>query len=172
MGYVVLLLEEEYVKKLVNLSEKVLGERINYKVVNVPDDVVKGDEFTVGQRKNESKSDIRDGIVELLHNIGMPTRCKGYGYIIDAIMFRIENPEKARSITKQLYPYVAEVNHTEPYRVERNIRNAIEIVCSYKDSREKIKNIFGYTRIEEKHKITNSEFLSMVEERVRMVYKL
>lgn len=106
-------------------------------------------------------------ITELLHEIGVPAHIKGYMYLRESIMMVYRNIEVLGSITKVLYPDVAERFQTTASRVERAIRHAIEIAW-VRGNVEAISEIFSYTISYNKSKPTNSEFIAMIADRLRL----
>ncbi|TCS84048.1 sporulation transcription factor Spo0A [Tepidibacillus fermentans] len=106
-------------------------------------------------------------ITNLIHEIGVPAHIKGYQYLREAITMVYNDIEILGSITKVLYPKIAEKFNTTPSRVERAIRHAIEVAWS-RGNVEAIKNLFGYTVNISKAKPTNSEFIAMVADRLRL----
>lgn len=106
-------------------------------------------------------------ITDIIHEIGIPAHIKGYIYLREAIMMVTREIDLLGSITKRLYPLVAEKYNTTPSRVERAIRHAIEVAWS-RNNVDTIKKIFGYTINSEKGKPTNSEFVALIADRLRM----
>lgn len=106
-------------------------------------------------------------VTGMLHEIGVPAHIKGYTYMRDAIKMVINNPELLSSITKELYPSIAEKYSTTPSRVERAIRHGIEVAWT-RGRVETLDMIFGYTIDQNKGKPTNSEFIAMVADKIRM----
>ncbi|MDR2520244.1 MAG: sporulation transcription factor Spo0A [Eubacteriaceae bacterium] len=106
-------------------------------------------------------------ITSILHEIGVPAHIKGYTYMRDAIKLIIEEPEMLGGITKELYPTIAKKYTTTPSRVERAIRHAIEVAWA-RGRVETIDLIFGYTIDQNKGKPTNSEFIAMIADKIRM----
>ncbi len=116
----------------------------------------------------QNKSNNLDtSITNLIHEIGVPAHIKGYMYLREAIIMVYKNIEILGSITKVLYPQIAEKYNTTPSRVERAIRHAIEVAFS-RGNVEEIRNIFGYTVNAKKAKPTNSEFIAMVADKLRI----
>ena len=99
--------------------------------------------------------------------IGVPANIKGYQYIRDAIIYSVYEPELISAVTKQLYPKVAKKNNTSPSRVERAIRHAIEVACT-RGNEELLYRLFGYTVSNSKGKPTNSEFIAMIADKIRL----
>lgn len=110
---------------------------------------------------------LEEKITEKLHQIGIPAHIKGYLYLRKAIMMVVEDVDLLGSITKILYPSVAEHFDTTPSRVERAIRHAIEVAWS-RNNIDIIKKFFGYTIKSDKGKPTNSEFIAMLADRLRL----
>ena len=111
--------------------------------------------------------DIELQVTEILHQIGVPAHIKGYHYLRDAILFSVENPDAINAITKVLYPTVAQHFSTTPSRVERAIRHAIEVAWDRGDV-DVLNSFFGYTIHNTKGKPTNSEFVAMISDRLRL----
>ncbi len=115
----------------------------------------------------ENKIPLEELITRMLHQIGIPAHIKGYFYLRKAIMMVVEDVDLLGSITKILYPTIAEHFDTTASRVERAIRHAIEVAWS-RNNMEIIKKFFGYTINSEKGKPTNSEFVAMLADRLRL----
>ena len=113
------------------------------------------------------KEDMERAVTEIIHEIGVPAHIKGYSYIREAIMLVLEDGDIINSITKQLYPSVAKIYRTSPSRVERAIRHAIEVAWDRGDT-ETINKIFGFTINQSKGKPTNSEFIAMISDKLRL----
>ncbi len=109
-------------------------------------------------------------ITQIIHEIGIPAHIKGYLYLRDAISMVAEEIELLGSITKILYPRIAQKYETTPSRVERAIRHAIEVAWA-RNNIDTIKKFFGYTINTEKGKPTNSEFIALVADRIRLKNK-
>lgn len=109
-------------------------------------------------------------VTNIIHEIGVPAHIKGYQYLRDAIMMSVDNTEMLGSITKQLYPSIAKLHKTTPSRVERAIRHAIEVAWS-RGKLETINELFGYTINGGKGKPTNSEFVALIADKIRLEYK-
>ncbi|WP_423230240.1 sporulation transcription factor Spo0A [Caloranaerobacter ferrireducens] len=119
---------------------------------------------------NNGKS-LEAKITNIIHEIGVPAHIKGYLYLRDAIGMVVENVELLSAVTKQLYPSIAKKYNTTPSRVERAIRHAIEVAWS-RGKIDTINNLFGYTVHNEKGKPTNSEFIAMVADKLRLEEKI
>ncbi len=109
-------------------------------------------------------------VTNIIHEIGVPAHIKGYQYLRDAIMMSVNDVEMLNSITKQLYPSIAKEHKTTPSRVERAIRHAIEVAWS-RGKMDTIDELFGYTVSNGKGKPTNSEFVALITDKIRLEYK-
>lgn len=109
-------------------------------------------------------------VTDMIHQIGVPAHIKGYHYLREAIILSIYDHEMLESVTKQLYPSVAKKFQTTPSRVERAIRHGIEKAWD-RGNVKTINSIFGYTIDVNKGKPTNSEFIAMVTDKIRLGYK-
>ena len=109
-------------------------------------------------------------VTNVIHEIGVPAHIKGYQYIRTAIMMVVENMDMLNYITKQLYPEIAHAYNTTASRVERAIRHSIEVAWT-RGKPETMNEIFGYTIHTGKGKPTNSEFIAMVADRIRLQIK-
>lgn len=110
-------------------------------------------------------------ITTIIHEIGVPAHIKGYQYLREAITMVYNNIEILGAITKTLYPAIAEKYKTTPSRVERAIRHAIEVAWT-RGNIESISHLFGYTINISKAKPTNSEFIAMVADKLRIEHKV
>ena len=106
-------------------------------------------------------------VTSVIHEIGVPAHIKGYQYLRDAIIMVINDMDILNSITKQLYPSIAKQYNTTPSRVERAIRHAIEVAWS-RGKMDTIDKLFGYTVNNGKGKPTNSEFIALIADRLRL----
>ncbi|WP_019241333.1 MULTISPECIES: sporulation transcription factor Spo0A [Bacillus] len=109
-------------------------------------------------------------ITSIIHEIGVPAHIKGYLYLREAISMVYNDIELLGSITKVLYPDIAKKFNTTASRVERAIRHAIEVAWS-RGNIESISSLFGYTVSMSKAKPTNSEFIAMVADKLRLEHK-
>ncbi|MFD2133487.1 sporulation transcription factor Spo0A [Pseudogracilibacillus auburnensis] len=119
----------------------------------------------------KEKGDIEASITSIMHEIGVPAHIKGYLYIREAITMVYHDIELLGSITKILYPDIAKKYNTTASRVERAIRHAIEVAWN-RGNIDSITELFGYTVSISKAKPTNSEFIAMVADRLRLEYKV
>jgi len=106
-------------------------------------------------------------VTDTIHSVGIPANIKGYQYLRDAIIMSISDAELIGAITKQLYPKVAGRHNTSPSRVERAIRHAIEVACM-RGNDEVLYRLFGYTVNNNKGKPTNSEFIALIADKLRL----
>lgn len=117
------------------------------------------------------KRDLEEDITNIIHDIGVPAHIKGYLYLREAITMVYHDIELLGSITKVLYPDIAKKYNTTASRVERAIRHAIEVAWSRGDI-ESISSLFGHTINVAKAKPTNSEFIAMIADRLRLEHRV
>lgn len=122
------------------------------------------------EKKNDSALELELKVTDVIHQIGVPAHIKGYHYLRDAIMMSVADMRAVGSITKILYPSIAKQYHTTSSRVERAIRHAIEVAWDRGDL-ETLQGYFGYTVSNTKGKPTNSEFISMIADGLRLQMK-
>ena len=125
-------------------------------------------EFISNQNNNNS---LEVKITNIIHEIGVPAHIKGYLYLREAITMVVGDMELLSAVTKELYPNIAKTFNTTPSRVERAIRHAIEVAWS-RGKVDTINNLFGYTVHTQKGKPTNSEFVAMVADKLRLEAKM
>jgi two-component system response regulator (stage 0 sporulation protein A) len=116
------------------------------------------------------EQNLETDITQMLHEIGIPAHIKGYQYLRDAIIMSVQDAEMLSSVTKILYPTIAKKHQTTPSRVERAIRHAIEVAWS-RGKMDTINELFGYTVSNGKGKPTNSEFIALIADKIRLDYK-
>ena len=114
--------------------------------------------------------DLETDVTNMIHEIGVPAHIKGYQYLRDAIIMSVRDMEMLSSVTKVLYPTIAKHYQTTPSRVERAIRHAIEVAWS-RGKMDTIDELFGYTVSNGKGKPTNSEFIALISDRIRLENK-
>lgn len=123
------------------------------------------------ESKNEYiERNLEADVTNIIHEIGIPAHIKGYQFLRDAIIMSVNDMEMLNSITKILYPTIAKMHQTTPSRVERAIRHAIEVAWS-RGRIETIDELFGYTVSTGKGKPTNSEFIALIADKIRLEYK-
>lgn len=118
-----------------------------------------------------SRQSLEAKVTEIIHEIGVPAHIKGYQYLREAIIMSVNDMDMLNSITKILYPGIAKKFDTTPSRVERAIRHAIEVAWS-RGKMDTIDELFGYTISNGKGKPTNSEFIALITDRIRLQMKL
>lgn len=123
------------------------------------------------KKVQEEPHNLESDVTEIIHEIGVPAHIKGYQYLRDAIIMSVNDMEMLNSITKILYPTIAKKYQTTPSRVERAIRHAIEVAWS-RGKMDTIDEMFGYTIHNGKGKPTNSEFIALITDRIRLEYKM
>ena len=141
---------------------KNLSQRVKYEMKT---SAVRGDCFPQKQEIN-----LENRVTDMIHEIGIPAHIKGYHYLRDAIIMAIEDMDVLNAITKVLYPTVAKMHQTTSSRVERAIRHAIEVAWS-RGKLDTLENLFGYTVSYGKGKPTNSEFIALIADTIRLEYK-
>ena len=116
------------------------------------------------------ENDLEITVSEIMHQIGVPAHIKGYQYLRSSIVLAVESPEVMTSVTKVLYPTVAKEFSTTASRVERAIRHAIEVAWDRGDI-DVLSSYFGYTIQTSRGKPTNSEFIAMISDKIRLNMK-
>lgn len=149
-----------FVKRLKQIigSEESTENSFKKDYINIP---------TTKKQYVESSKSLEARITNIIHEIGVPAHIKGYHYLRDAIAMVVEDIGLLGAVTKELYPRIAENHNTTPSRVERAIRHAIEVAWT-RGRIDTIENIFGYTIDTDKGKPTNSEFIAMVADKLRL----
>lgn len=158
-----------YILKPFNLQ--VLGDRVRQMAFDVtPRSESRGTVSTLNVQASAPKN-LEVEVTKVIHEIGVPAHVKGYQYLRDAIMLVVEEINYLGAVTKELYPTIAQKYDTTPSRVERAIRHAIELAWDRGDL-DKINKFFGYTISGEKGKPTNSEFIAIIADRLRLENKV
>jgi two-component system response regulator (stage 0 sporulation protein A) len=121
-------------------------------------------------KENDEEQSLEIVVTDMIHQLGVPAHIKGYHYLRTSIILSIENPELLDSVTKLLYPTVAQKFNTTSSRVERAIRHAIEIAWDRGDL-DILNSFFGYTVNTCKGKPTNSEFIALLTDKLRLQMK-
>ena len=109
-------------------------------------------------------------VTNIIHQIGVPAHIKGYLYLREAILMVIRDVDLLGAVTKELYPLIADKYNTTPSRVERAIRHAIEVAWS-RGNVDVVNSLFGYTIDVNRGKPTNSEFIAMIADKLRVENK-
>ncbi len=132
-----------------------------------PENIIKSPFISIMKKEDES---IESLVTKIMHEVGVPAHIKGYQYIREAIILAVDDIEAVNSITKILYPTLAKKFKTTPSRVERAIRHAIEVAWS-RGEMEVNNSMFGNTISATKGKPTNSEFIAMIADKLRLEMK-
>ena len=125
----------------------------------------------IQQDKKNGTDNLEALVTNIIHEVGVPAHIKGYQYLREAIMMVVNDIDVINQITKQLYPEIAAKYHTTPSRVERAIRHAIEVAWA-RGQIDTVESIFGYTVSTSKGKPTNSEFIAMIADKLRLELKI
>lgn len=156
---------------------KILGDLMNadkeFQIMITVPSTQKNDAGTQAAEAPKVQRPLRDleqDVTNMIHEIGVPAHIKGYQYLREAIMMSVEDPAMISSITKILYPTIAKRFQTTPSRVERAIRHAIEVAWS-RGRMETLDALFGYTINTGKGKPTNSEFIALIADKIRLQYR-
>lgn len=161
---------EYYIVKPFNLD--ILMKRIN-QLAGVEESKDSKIQYARAVLTNNEEDDVKSleiDITNIIHEIGVPAHIKGYHYLRDAIIMVVEDIDLLGAITKELYPAIAKANNTTPSRVERAIRHAIEVAWN-RGKLETINSLFGYTVQNDKGKPTNSEFIAIIADKLRLERK-
>lgn len=143
---------------------QVVVDRIRYINNPVRQQVPK---IKLSDRKLKQSFNMEMEVTDIIHEIGVPAHIKGYQYLRDAIIMSVNDMEMLGSITKILYPGIAKKYQTTPSRVERAIRHAIEVAWS-RGKMDTLDALFGYTIHNGKGKPTNSEFVALIADKIRL----
>ena len=135
-----------------------IGREIKQQYVEIPEN---------GERSQENLEAL---VTNIIHEVGVPAHIKGYQYLREAIIMVVNDIDVINQITKSLYPQIAYKFSTTPSRVERAIRHAIEVAWGRGDQ-QTVEKIFGYTISAAKGKPTNSEFIAMIADKLRLELK-
>lgn len=120
---------------------------------------------------NIREPDLELMVTEIIHQIGVPAHIKGYHYLRESIILAVKDADIINSVTKQLYPTVAKNHSTTSSRVERAIRHAIEVAWDRGDV-DTLNSYFGYTIHNSRGKPTNSEFIAMISDKLRLQLRI
>lgn len=137
------------------------GERMKF--IASPEEIKRSEDY--------ARYNLESDVTNIIHEIGVPAHIKGYQYLREAIMMSVDDSEMLNSITKILYPSIAKQHGTTPSRVERAIRHAIEVAWS-RGKVDTIDELFGYTVNNGKGKPTNSEFVALIADKIRLEQKM
>ncbi len=153
-------------KELKTYQPKQFKETINNTTVRE----IKPQYIELSPEMKKSQENLEALVTNVIHEVGVPAHIKGYQYLREAIMLVVNDIEVINQITKQLYPDIAQKYKTTPSRVERAIRHAIEVAWG-RGKTETTESIFGYTVSASKGKPTNSEFIAMIADKLRLELK-
>ena len=131
---------------------------------------IKSPYIMFNKNEDNNKNDLEAAVTNIIHEVGVPAHIKGYQFLREAIVMSVKNIEMINQITKLLYPDIANKYNTTPSRVERAIRHAIEVAWGRGDPKI-TESIFGYTVSADKGKPTNSEFIAMIADKLRLELK-
>ncbi len=162
-------------EKVFELLSKLLHEDKEFQIMITVPSAREQKQITSERKSTETEKtqevhDLEKDVTEMIHEIGVPAHIKGYQYLREAIMMSVEDVEMLNSITKVLYPTIAKRFQTTPSRVERAIRHGIEVAWARGRS-ETLEGLFGYTISAGKGKPTNSEFIALIADRIRLQYR-
>ena len=130
-----------------------------------------GESLRFPEKRRPDKNSIESMVTNIIHEIGVPAHIKGYQYLRTAILMTVSDSDIINSVTKVLYPSVAKKYSTTTSRVERAIRHAIEVAWDRGDI-DTLNSYFGYTIQNNRGKPTNSEFIAMIADNLRLKYKI
>ena len=131
---------------------------------------IKSQYIEIAPEGKKDENNLEALVTNVIHEVGVPAHIKGYQYLREAIMMVVNDIDVINQITKQLYPEIAQKYGTTPSRVERAIRHAIEVAWG-RGQTDTVENIFGYTVSASKGKPTNSEFIAMIADKLRLELK-
>ncbi len=131
---------------------------------------IKAQYIDISPENKKNEENLEALVTNVIHEVGVPAHIKGYQYLREAIIMVVNNIDIINQITKQLYPEIAQKYGTTPSRVERAIRHAIEVAWG-RGQTETVESIFGYTVSAAKGKPTNSEFIAMIADKLRLELK-
>ncbi len=151
-------------------NEMVLNRIKSIRNVRTMPDMKMVNAYETVKKESSPEKDLESEITTIIHEIGIPAHIKGYQYLRDAIMMSVLDMDMLNSVTKVLYPGIAKKYHTTASRVERAIRHAIEVAWG-RGKMDTIDEMFGYTVSNYKGKPTNSEFIALVTDRIRLQMK-
>lgn len=160
---------KEFVLKPIETEElaKKIRELVKNQSIEKETTVFKDDEKTTYIEIDNSKLNLEERVTNIIHELGVPASIKGHDYLRSAILMSVKNINSIEQVTKFLYPELAKKYQTTSSRVERAIRHAIESAWE-RGKIEKMENIFGYTINSNRGKPTNSEFIAMIADKLRL----
>ena len=156
---------EVLIKRIEELKNYQIPQKANNFIVKE----TKANYIEIAEKENKEEN-LAALVTNIIHEVGVPAHIKGYQYLREAIMMVVENIDMINQITKQLYPEIAHKYKTTSSRVERAIRHAIEVAWG-RGKLDVMESIFGYTVNASKGKPTNSEFIAMIADKLRLELK-
>lgn len=158
-------------KQIYKLLDNLINTNKEFQImITVPSGTREAAEQKEPELSPRTARDLEKDVTDMIHEIGVPAHIKGYQYLREAIMMSVEDVEMLGSITKVLYPTIAKKYQTTSSRVERAIRHAIEVAWS-RGRMETLDALFGYTINTGKGKPTNSEFIALIADKIRLQYR-
>lgn len=159
-------------KQFYKLLDNLISTNKEFQIMITVPSGTKDENISVSDAVPESyrARDLEKDVTDMIHEIGVPAHIKGYQYLREAIMMSVQDVEMLGSITKVLYPTIAKKYQTTSSRVERAIRHAIEVAWS-RGRMETLDALFGYTINTGKGKPTNSEFIALIADKIRLQYR-
>lgn len=158
----------------IELLIKRIREIKRYKPTKIATNIItkeaKPQYIDISLKENNKEENLEALVTNVIHEVGVPAHIKGYQYLREAIMMVVTDIDVINQITKSLYPQIACKFGTTPSRVERAIRHAIEVAWG-RGQQDVVENIFGYTISAAKGKPTNSEFIAMIADKLRLEHK-
>ena len=171
---VIEILEKNIEVNYIILSDILIGEELLINLIRKINEINKNIKIIIiltnENKKEYVERNLETDVTNMIHEIGVPAHIKGYHYLRDAIMMAVEDMNMLNSITKILYPTIAKNHQTTPSRVERAIRHAIEVAWDRGDV-DILNSYFGYTIHTSRGKPTNSEFIAMISDKLRLEMK-
>ena len=155
--------QDKFVFEVIIPKDDNLKEKQEFKVYEDKLEEMEPEEET----QADAERKLENEVTSVIHEVGVPAHIKGYHYLRDAIIMSVNDMEMLGAVTKILYPAIAKKHNTTSSRVERAIRHAIEVAWS-RGRIETIDELFGYTINEGKGKPTNSEFIALIADRIRL----
>ena len=153
---------EVFIKRIREMVDKTIYSEDEVKIITYPDS------SEIKNNRNQSLNiDMIAQITNIMHEIGIPAHIKGYTFVREAINMVVNDVDLLSAVTKELYPLIGEKFNTTGSKVERAIRHSIEVAWN-RGQIETINKIFGYSSRNEKGSPTNSEFIAMVADKLRL----
>lgn len=166
-------LEASYENKLENILAVLIEESNDN--INLGDEIIRVKNSKAkdlvclrkGEDEKLKENQLEMTVTEIIHEVGVPAHIKGYQYLRSSIIMAVTDMDILNSITKQLYPSIAKLYDTTSSRVERAIRHAIEVAWG-RGKTDTIDELFGYSLSQGRQKPTNSEFIALIADKIRL----